>query len=73
VLSAPAGWVDLRRSDVRLWVGRVGQEEQVQPPAGLCVVARNGEVTVGTDDGPVAGPATVCVWVVDTTRPAWAC
>jgi redox-sensitive bicupin YhaK (pirin superfamily) len=72
VRSAPAGWVDLQRSDVRLWLARVGPEEQVQPPAGLRVVTRDGEVTVGTGNGPITGPATVWVWAVDTTRPAWA-
>ncbi|WP_369133464.1 pirin family protein [Modestobacter sp. I12A-02662] len=68
VVVRPTGWVDLGRADARLWVGAAGPDV----PAGLRVVARNGQVTVEPGDGPVAGPATVCVWELDTARPDWA-
>ena len=68
VLLRPAGWVDLRRPDARLWVGQAGADV----PSGLRVVVRDGEVSVEPGDGPVAGPAAVVVWQLDTARPAWA-
>ena len=68
VLLRPSGWVDLGRPDARLWVGPAGDDV----PPGLRVVSRNGEVTAGPGEGPVAGPATVCVWQLDAARPAWA-
>src|SRR4051794_37625736 len=68
VVVRPAGWVDLGRPDARLWVGAAGPDV----PAGLRVVARNGQVTAAPGEGPVAGPATVCVWELDTARPDWA-
>jgi redox-sensitive bicupin YhaK (pirin superfamily) len=72
VRSRPAGWVQLDRPDARLWIGTVAAGESVDPPAGLRVLARDGEVTAGPAEGTVAGPATVCVWQLDTARPAWA-
>jgi redox-sensitive bicupin YhaK (pirin superfamily) len=72
VRSVPAGWVDLGRPDARLWVGAVAAGESVDPPSGLRVVARGGEVTAAPASGPVTGPATVCVWQLDATRPPWA-
>jgi redox-sensitive bicupin YhaK (pirin superfamily) len=68
VLLRPTGWVDLGRSDARLWVGEAGPDV----PPGLRVVVRDGEVTVGPGDGEVPGPATGLVWQLDRTRPAWA-
>jgi len=68
VLLRPSGWVDLGRPDARLWVGPAGDDV----PPGLRVVARDGEVTAEPGEGPVAGPATVCVWQLDAARPAWA-
>ncbi len=65
------GWVDLDRPDVRLWVARLRAGETVQPPEGLRVVATRAGVTSGLA-GPVTGPATVLVWQLDATRPAWA-
>jgi hypothetical protein len=64
--------VDLGRPDARLWVAAVAAGESVDPPSGLRVVARGGEVTAGPASGPVTGPATVCVWQLDAGRPAWA-
>ena len=68
VLLRPSGWVDLGRSDARLWVGEAGPDV----PAGLRVVVRDGEVTAERGDGAVPGPAVVCVWQLDAARPAWA-
>lgn len=68
VLLRPAGWVDLVRPDARLWVG----DADADVPAGLRVLARDGEVTVEPGAGPVEGPATVLVWQLDAARPAWA-
>lgn len=68
VLPAPAGWIELGRADARLWLGEAGPGV----PPGLRVVVSDGEVTAGSGDGPVTGPATVCVWRLDATRPTWA-
>jgi quercetin 2,3-dioxygenase len=68
VLLRPTGWVDLGRRDARLWVGEAGPDV----PAGLRVVVRDGEVTAGPGEGPVPGPALVCVWQLDPARPGWA-
>jgi hypothetical protein len=68
VLLRPTGWVDLGRPDARLWVGPAGPGV----PAGLRVTVRDGAVTAGSGQGPVPGPATVCVWQLDASRPSWA-
>jgi quercetin 2,3-dioxygenase len=68
VLLRPAGWVDLGRSDARLWVGEAGPDV----PPGLRVVVRDGEVTAGFGEGALTGPAVVLVWQLDAARPAWA-
>ena len=67
-LLRPRGWVDLGRADARLWLGTAGDDV----PPGLRVVLRDGVVTAGPGEGPVEGPATVCVWQLDAARPAWA-
>ena len=72
VRAAPSGWVDLDRSDARLWLAAPGPGEEVAPPPGVRVVCRDGEVTVAPGEGTLTGPAVVCVWQVDRTRPAWA-
>ena len=68
-----AGWVDLRRPDARLWVGRARPGEDVVVPAGL-LVARgvDGVVVEQQDGGPVRGPGVLLVWQLDTSRPDWA-
>jgi redox-sensitive bicupin YhaK (pirin superfamily) len=68
-----AGWVDLRRPDARLWVGRARPGEDVEVPPGL-LVARgvDGVVVEQQDGGDVSGPAVVLVWQLDTSRPDWA-
>jgi hypothetical protein len=65
VLLRPSGWVDLGRSDARLWLGPAG----TGVPEGLRVVVRGDEVLVGAE--PVAEDL-VLVWQLDTARPAWA-
>jgi redox-sensitive bicupin YhaK (pirin superfamily) len=67
----PAGWVELDRPDARLWMGTVAAGESAHPPSGVRVLVRDGEVTAGPAEGPVDGPATVCVWQVATARPGW--
>ena len=72
VRVAPQGWVDLGRSDARLWLASPGSGERVELPPGLWVVRRADEVTAAPGEGALTGPATVCVWQLDTARPAWA-
>jgi hypothetical protein len=70
---AASGWVDLRRADVRLWVGRVGPGEFVDVPPGLLVVRGvDGARVARQDGGPVQGPGQLLVWQLDERRPAWA-
>jgi redox-sensitive bicupin YhaK (pirin superfamily) len=67
------GWVDLRRSDARLWVARVLPGESVTAPAGLLVLRGADRVVVDQQPGgPVTDPGAVLVWQLDTARPAWA-
>jgi len=73
VHRAANGWVDLRRPDARLWVGRAGPGEDVEVPPGLLVVRGvDGVVVEQTDGGPVRGPGALLVWQLDAGRPAWA-
>ena len=71
VHRAADGWIELGRSDARLWVGRapLGAE----PPPGVVVIA-DGAGARWHAEGPVpaVAPATVLVWQLDTGRPAWA-
>jgi redox-sensitive bicupin YhaK (pirin superfamily) len=67
VHRAAGGWVDLRRPDVRLWLGRPGEPA----PPGLLLVAGDGDVLRAPP--PAHDPAaTVLVWQLDSDRPAWA-
>ena len=76
VHTAPAGWVDLGRSDARLWHARLDAGTTADLPPGLLVVAPDGgAATAEEQDGgrrPVSAPATVLVWQLDAARPAWA-
>jgi quercetin 2,3-dioxygenase len=65
VVREAAGWVDLGRSDARLWVGPAGDDI----PAGLVLAVRDDAVGA---DGDAAGASVVLVWQLDATRPAWA-
>ena len=73
VHRGPSGWLDLRRSDARLWVARVAPGESVTVPAGLLVVRGVDDVLVEQQSGRrVEGPGAVLVWQLDTARPEWA-
>jgi hypothetical protein len=73
VVRAARGWVDLGRPDARLWVAPAGAGERPDPPPGLLLVARDGEVAVvGAGQVPPDGPGTALVWQVEAARPSWA-
>jgi redox-sensitive bicupin YhaK (pirin superfamily) len=73
VHRAADGWLDLRRPDVRLWVGRARPGEDVAVPPGLLVVRGvDGVVVEQQDGGRVTGPGLLLVWQLDVGRPAWA-
>ena len=67
------GWLDLGRSDARLWLGRAQAGEVLEPPPGLVLVAGSAGVVVQAA-GPVraAEPSVAVVWQLDAGRPAWA-
>ena len=67
VLATASGWVDLGRSDARLWIGR---EDDVGAPPGLRLAVGPDRTAVRTG-APTAREA-VLVWQLDTSRPAWA-
>jgi hypothetical protein len=67
------GWVNLRRSDARLWVAHVLPGDEVIAPAGLLVLRGADRVVVEQQPGgPLSEPGAVLVWELDTARPAWA-
>jgi quercetin 2,3-dioxygenase len=67
------GWVDLDRTDARLWVARVAPGVPVDVPAGLLVARGVDGVLVEQQDGrTVAEPGLVLVWQLDDARPSWA-
>jgi quercetin 2,3-dioxygenase len=73
VHRAPRGWVDLHRSDARLWVARALPGESVTAPAGLLVLRGADRVVVDQQSGgPVSESGVALVWQLDTARPAWA-
>ena len=73
VHRAVSGWLDLDRSDARLWVGRVPPGGTVTVPAGLLVHRGADHVVVERQDGgTVTEPGVVLVWQLETGRPAWA-
>jgi redox-sensitive bicupin YhaK (pirin superfamily) len=73
VHRGPHGWVELGRSDARLWVARVLPGESVTAPAGLLVLRGGDRVVVEQQlGGPITDPGAVLVWRLDTARPAWA-
>ncbi|SNS42856.1 hypothetical protein SAMN06893096_10473 [Geodermatophilus pulveris] len=73
VHRAPAGWVPLHRPDARLWTAAVPAGATAAVPPGLLVLAGpDGTRVRRQDGGEVLGPATVLVWQLDATRPAWA-
>jgi len=73
VHRAADGWVDLGRTDARLWVARVAPGVPVDVPAGLLVARGVDGVLVEQQGGrTVAEPGLVLVWQLDVARPAWA-
>jgi redox-sensitive bicupin YhaK (pirin superfamily) len=73
VHPAASGWVDLARSDARLWLARIAPGAAVEVPPGL-LVARgiDGVVVEHQAGGTVAEPGLVLVWQLDAARPSWA-
>jgi redox-sensitive bicupin YhaK (pirin superfamily) len=73
VHRAASGWVELGRTDARLWVARVAPGERVDVPAGLLIVrGRDGVVVEQQAGQEVAGPGVLLVWALDAGRPEWA-
>ena len=73
VHPAAEGWVDLRRPDARLWIGRSAPGELLEPPAGLVLLAGPSGVTRSAGGAVrVAEAGLVLVWQLDAGRPAWA-
>jgi hypothetical protein len=75
VHPAASGWVDLRRTDARLWLARPAPGETVTLPPGLLLVVGDGEAVV--DRQPEAtfraeAAVTLVVWQLDAARPSWA-
>ena len=67
------GWVELHRSDARLWVEGVEPASAATGRAGRVVLAgRDGTRVARQDGGPGHGPGSAVVWQLDTARPAWA-
>jgi redox-sensitive bicupin YhaK (pirin superfamily) len=73
VHPAASGWVDLARSDARLWLARIAPGAAVEVPPGLLVARRiDGVVVEHQAGGTVAEPGLVLVWQLDAARPSWA-
>lgn len=73
VHSGATGWVDLRRSDARLWVARVSPAAPVEVPPGLLVARGVDGVVIEQQAGRTVGePGLALVWQLDATRPSWA-
>jgi hypothetical protein len=69
VHRAAAGWLDLRREDARLWIGRTPSDV----PAGLLVLRGSDAGLVERwPGGQVDRAGLALVWRLDTGRPAWA-
>ncbi|HLM07861.1 MAG TPA: pirin family protein [Blastococcus sp.] len=73
VHRAVEGWLDLGRSDARLWLRRVPPGTSVAVPAGLLVLRGADTVLVEQQPGRVVEePGVALVWQLDTSRPSWA-
>jgi redox-sensitive bicupin YhaK (pirin superfamily) len=73
VHRAVSGWVDLGRSDARLWTARIAPGVPVVVPPGLLVARGVDDVVVEHQTGRrVEEPGLVLVWQLDAARPAWA-
>jgi quercetin 2,3-dioxygenase len=68
-----SGWLDLRRPDARLWLGRPAGGREVAVPPGLLVLRGRNDVLVEQQSGRrVEGPGVALVWQLETARPDWA-
>jgi redox-sensitive bicupin YhaK (pirin superfamily) len=73
VHRAVSGWVDLGRSDARLWTARIAPGVPVEVPPGLLVARGVDGVVVEHQTGrTVEEPGLVLVWQLDAARPPWA-
>ena len=69
VHRAASGWLDLRRDDARLWIGRT----PATVPAGFLLFRGADSVLVEQQPGgAVEEPGVALVWQLDTERPSWA-
>ncbi len=69
VHRSASGWIDLRRDDARLWIGRTPGDV----PAGLLVLRGADSVRVEHQPGTsVAERGVALVWQLDVVRPVWA-
>ena len=69
VHRAASGWLDLRRDDARLWIGRA----PVEVPAGLLVFRGTDSALVEQQGGRrLDDRGTALVWDLDSCRPSWA-
>lgn len=69
VHRAAVGWLDLGRSDARLWVGRTPSTV----PAGLLLLRGADHALVERQEGRwVEDTGLALVWQLDAARPAWA-
>jgi redox-sensitive bicupin YhaK (pirin superfamily) len=68
-----SGWIDLARTDARLWLARVLPGGSATVPAGLLVHrAANRVVAEHQAGGVITEPGAVLVWQLDAARPSWA-
>lgn len=69
-----SGWLDLRRPDARLWIGRAEPGSELTPPEGVLISAGAGTSVARHPGGRIvpSEPATLLVWQIDAGRPAWA-
>lgn len=73
VHRAASGWIDLGRTDARLWVARVRPGASVTVPTGLLVLRGADGVVLEQQAGRrVSEPGVALVWQLDTARPSWA-
>lgn len=73
VHRSAAGWLDLGRTDARLWLRRVRPGASLTVPPGLLVLRGADGVLVEQQAGRVVDePGVALVWQLDTHRPAWA-
>jgi redox-sensitive bicupin YhaK (pirin superfamily) len=70
---AASGWVDLGRTDARLWTARIAPGVPVEVPPGLLVARGSDGVLVEHQAGrTLEEPGLALVWQLDAARPSWA-